>query len=667
MTYRQLKPRALIEPQESKLSDRPLAIIARQSTTAQVKEHEESLKLQVEDARQRFISQGWSEDIITIRIAGNGKKGVSGRLRIDQRAELQETMVDIENGVIRAIGAYSVSRLFRDRHGVQVSVFMETCAKHDVLVILPDKTYDFNNESDITMFTILARFAAVENEQRTKLMKDARHRKALRGEYDGRSLPVGFIVDRVKFLADGRPNPTYGKFIEYEPHSRVVKRLYARFRELDGQFNLLSAEVARMSVVFPDFEDWVPPLNKLRLKKVPGGYHISRVGLLHLLTAIEYAGFWKVDGQLLTDADGVPVINHDAIVPAADWQYAFSRLSFVTLDGLPNHERTHGSTWVPVSKQDSSGSLRGLLTSPLGLVNCSAGRYRVAEQRPGVAQRSNTLVVDVELVDALFQARLSERMYEIDQNKFFYAQLAKLKQQHAKALLTVDEQIARYKKEREGIQNYIKAVGATADVATLQQYNADLLELSAHITELESKKQSAVAEVSSIARIRERLSRMKALLGTDGPTELSKLFIRLACEAIILNKYSSHFITLTIHWAAPFSQTDICFLYRAAGVHQKWSTEDEVDLTRLYPEADRLELYQRFPTRTWQGIVQLAYHLGLTRHTSLNTSGITNPTLSLADWQVFQRYDWDIPTSDSAAYWIYDARNDILETYFRRS
>src|SRR6266852_6578243 len=106
VTYRQLKPRALIEPQESKLSDRPLAIIARQSTTAQVKEHEESLKLQVEDARQRFISQGWSEDIITIRIAGNGKKGVSGRLRIDQRTELQETMADIKAGTCKAVGAY---------------------------------------------------------------------------------------------------------------------------------------------------------------------------------------------------------------------------------------------------------------------------------------------------------------------------------------------------------------------------------------------------------------------------------------------------------------------------------------------------------------------------------------------------------------------------------
>src|SRR5215470_14632267 len=90
MTYRQLKPKTLIEQQESKLSDRPLRIIARQSSTRQIEEHEESMRLQIEDARQRFIAQGWSEDIITIRVAGGGKKGVSGTLRIDQRAELRD-------------------------------------------------------------------------------------------------------------------------------------------------------------------------------------------------------------------------------------------------------------------------------------------------------------------------------------------------------------------------------------------------------------------------------------------------------------------------------------------------------------------------------------------------------------------------------------------------
>ncbi len=652
MAYRQLKPKSLVEPQESKLSDRPLAIIARQSSTKQIEDNPESLKLQIEDARQRFISQGWSEDIITIRVAGGGKKGVSGTLRIDQRSELQETMVDIEAGTCKAVGAYSISRLFRDKYGVQSGTFMEACAKHDVLVILPDKTYDFKNENDVTMFTIYARFAAVENEQRAKLLTDARRRKSLRGDYDGRPLIVGFIVDRDEHSL------TYWKLLEYPPHAKVVRRLYARLRELGGQFNLLAAEVAAMPFVFPDFEEGVSPLNTLQLKKVPGGYHISRVGLMHLLTTVEYAGYWKVGGQVLTDADGTPLVNHDAIVPFSDWQYAFTRLSFTTLDGLPNHERAHGNTWTPVTKQNSSGLLRGLLTSPLGLVNCGGGYYRVAEQRPGVSQRSNTLVIDSALVDKIFQERLSDRMYEIDRNKFFYEQVARLKQQHTRALVSVDEQIVRYKNEREGIQNYIKAVGATADTTTLQQFNAQLLEITANITDLESKKQSAAAEVSSIARIRERLARMKAahaLFGADGPTEHSRRFIRLACEGILLDKYSAHFITLTIIWAAPFRQIDICFIYRPDGARQDWSAQDETDLACLFPEADRMELFERFPTRSWKGIMTWAYRLGLRRSKgSPNTATFLDDSLSLADWRLLQEHGWELPETKYGSYWLYN-------------
>ncbi len=394
MSYRQLKPRQVIptEAQESKLSDRPLALYVRQSKTKQVEENTESLELQLDV--QRFLNQGWNEDIITVRHEGGGKKGVSGTLRIDQRAELQETMIEAKAGIIKAIGAYSVSRLFRDKYGVQSGTFMEICAKHDVLLITHDKTYNFNDSTDRFIFKIQAEMAAKENEDRSKLMNAARHRKSLRGQFDGRPLVVGYIVDRVKLLADGKPNPTYGKFIEYAPHAKVVRRLYARFRELGGQFNLLAAEVARMDIVFPDFEDWVSELDvsKFQLKKVPGGYHISRVGLFHLMTAVEYIGYWKVDGSLLIDGNGEPVANHDAIVPFIDWEYAFTHLSFTTLDGLPNPDRTHGSTWTPANKQEKKGALHGLLTSPLGLVDCSSGHYRIAEQREGHSQRSHRAV-----------------------------------------------------------------------------------------------------------------------------------------------------------------------------------------------------------------------------------------------------------------------------------
>ena len=58
--------------------------------------------------------------------------------------------------------------MFRDKFGVQVGTFMEVCAEYDVLVMLPNRTFDFNNQSDVMMFKLLASVAAMENEQRAK-------------------------------------------------------------------------------------------------------------------------------------------------------------------------------------------------------------------------------------------------------------------------------------------------------------------------------------------------------------------------------------------------------------------------------------------------------------------------------------------------------------------
>ena len=667
MAYRQLKPRTieLVEPVETTLTAEQVTAYLRQSIDFQVLHNTESADLQRTGALRYAVSQGLNADKIVIAHEGDGKRGVSGSLRIDQREKLQEIVAGIKDGTIKVVWAYSVSRLFRDPYGVQVGVFIELCAEHGVKVVIENaKTFDFTNSFDVIMFQFLANIAAKENADRSLLLHQANGRKSSRGEFDGRPLVVGYIVDRVKLLADGKPNPSYGKFIEYVPHARVVRRLYARFRELGGQFNLLAAEVARMPVVFPDFEEWVSLLDvkKLQLKKVPGGYHISRVGLYHLMTAIEYAGYWKYHNALLVDAYEKPIINHVPIVDEADWTYAFTRLSHTDLQGLPNRERAI-RTWVPANKTETRNTLAGILVSPLGIVQNADGKYRVVEQRPGISQRSNTLTVDAELIDAIWQARLIERIGEIDHDEFFEEQLARLKEQHASALVTVPEQIARYKKEREGIQAYIKAVGATADVATLQQFNAQLLEITAQITELEAKKQAAQAEESSLSLLSDRVARMNMLLGHEGGTKQSRNFIRLITEIISLDEYSGHFLTLTIVWRVPFQQVNICYIYRPDGGHQHWSADDEADLARLYPDADRLELLQRFPTRTWMSMYCWAAELGLSRNTRLNTSGITNRSLALADWQLLQQHGWELPSTKYGAYWLYDVKeaNNVIE------
>jgi hypothetical protein len=658
MTYRQLKQRQAIETETNKetaLSDRPVAIIARQSTTRQTQEHTESLKLQVEDAVEQYIQQGWSKEIITVRVAGNGTRGVSAsKLRIDQRAELQDTIADIKAGVIKLVGAYSVSRLFRDKWGIQVGTFMEVCAEYDVLVKIGGRIYNFNDANDRLVFKIEAEFAAKDNELRAKLMTDARKRVSMRGEYDGRPLVVGFVVDRDK------ASSTYGHFLVYEPHACIIRRLYQRYRELGGRFNLLANEVVSMAVVFPDFEGWVNKLDvsKMQLKRVPGGYHISRWSLHKLLMSVEYMGYWKVDGLVLLDATGNPQQTHQAIVDKETWEYAFNRLSEVTLNGELNIERIDARAGWTTSKgkEQAGGLLAGILTSTLGNVRYSNGIYNVAELREGHSQWSNTLSVGATQIDVVFSARMAERlleMHDMGKTDLLRQQLANMEQANKQALVSVDEQLAGYRQKITSIQAYILAVGSTADKETLQEYNEQILDARANLNALEAKKSVTQIEENSMRTL---IKRIEQLTGGDKlqSTVTSRHFIGLACERIELNEYSSHFITLTIVWRAPFQQVDVCYIYREDGNRMEWAEADEFDLSMLYPLVDKRAVLERFPARTWKCITSYARLRGIERYTRVNTSGVSNLSISLRDHELLQANSWSLDSAKKHHYWLYD-------------
>jgi DNA invertase Pin-like site-specific DNA recombinase len=710
MGYSQIKPAqpttAITIKRE--LSDRELYILTRQSTTYQAVNNLESMGLQLNDALSWAEGQGFASSSITVRQEGDGKRGVSGTLRIDQRKELQQTLQDIQSAPkgTTAIRVYSISRLFRDKSGAQVGAFIDICSEYDAIVVTADRVYDFNrNPDDIFMFKLLASLAAKENEQKAKLMLEARFRKTQRGEYDGRPLVVGFVVDRDK------TSPTYNRFIVYEPHAKVVRRLYARFRELGGQFNLLAAEVASMPVVFSNFEEWVSQLdiNKLQLTevcKVHGqlfhdingekrqikgnhcgfkgdgcklvGYHISRVGLSHLMVAVEYIGTWK---YTLNGGTAMLESNHVAIVDYTDWSYAFKALSHTDLQGLPNTDRSTRA-WVPVNKADSRSLLAGILTSPMGSVQNTNGLYRVTELQTGKSQRSCILAVSATLVDLIFHARLMLRLVELHDTgntDFLSQQLKQTEANNTKALVSVDEQLARYRNEKAGIDAFIKAVGSTASPATLMQYNADLLELEANINALEAKKKTAAAEVSGISEL---IRRIREVTGSGfQQTEDSRRFIRLATESITLDEYSAHFLTLTVVWRAPFSQVDVCYIYRQAGGRQEWTSDDEQVLREKYAQSDRAVLLELFPTRTWKSIKAWAYDMGLRRSTDVNTSELKNESLSLADYRLLESNGWSIDNNKLAeerlydfavdakhktyANWLYDIATGLLDTSSR--
>src|SRR5260370_19345009 len=97
-----------------------------------------------------------------------------------------------------------------------------------------------------------------------------------------------------------------------------------------------------MTVVFPDFEEWVDRRNTFqkRRKKVPGGFHISKDGLRLLLTNPAYLGWWIVQSDVISRE------NHPAIIDKENeylFWYAFEHLADYMTDGKENGNRMNGT------------------------------------------------------------------------------------------------------------------------------------------------------------------------------------------------------------------------------------------------------------------------------------------------------------------------------------
>src|SRR6266700_7801264 len=247
---RNFQPRPILQTTDIWNTQLPLAsiwgIYARQSTPAQLIKHTQSTEMQTDDLIAWLIEKSVHEDKIFLFDAD---LGVSGTLRIDQRTGLQELVERILTDEIKAVLVYQVSRLFRDETGVQYNVFANICKEHDCILVTSDgMIFNFRNPMHLKMFRYLAEMAAEYIPQQIKMLHDIRLKKARKCLYAGLGpVPSGYIVDY------RRENPTYHKFIPYEPHAKVVRYLFVRYYALRGNLQLLCRELDTQPVVFPFF------------------------------------------------------------------------------------------------------------------------------------------------------------------------------------------------------------------------------------------------------------------------------------------------------------------------------------------------------------------------------------------------------------------------------
>ncbi len=423
-------------------------IYARQSTVAQLVRNAESTEMQTDDLITWLTGKGVQDGHWKLFDAD---LGVSGTLRIDQRTGLQELLELIKADVIKAVLVYQISRLFRDDTGVQYNTFAEECRKHNCVLVTSDgMVFNFNNRMHKKMFRFLAEYAAEYIPQQIGLLHAARLRKARKGYYAGLgSVPRGYIVDYDK------TSKTYKKLIPYQPHGKRAFELFERYYSLCGDFSALCREVEEMPYVFPYFEQWVDRRNirDKKWKKVPKGYHISKRGLLWLLTNPVYIGWWIIEGDIISTSNHTAIIDKDH--EYLFW-YAFERLSPFKTEGEVNEERSIAPRrFYQRDTVEKYGLLKDRVEAPTGTpirVHLSEGVHTYCRPKTNTKVfDSSDSEIEVNLVDTVFIQRLFTHLRntrDFDGFRIWYEDVVQKQQSHIEI---INSQLAEVENLQEAV------------------------------------------------------------------------------------------------------------------------------------------------------------------------------------------------------------------------
>lgn len=658
-----------------------LALYVRQSSGEQVENNPESFLQQTQELYK--IAKGdlaWpGENIlppfIENRQASDGSwKDASGTLRLDQRPALQALVGYIERDEVKAVLVWLVDRLFRDEDGAEAPAFARICKTHNCLVLTSQgDIFDFTNQRDYKRFL---READVASEFITDYLKGRAHpaRKAvaLRGEYDGRAVTIGFFVEQ-KTVRKRFEQSIPRRYQVWEPHASVVRWLFRRYRELAGNFAALKREVAQKTAeqgyLFPSFPNTMHRPH-IKLRHNGRGYVISDRGLQDLLCNVAYIGwYYNKGGNTIKD-------NHPAIVDEGDFWYAFDRLSPVTVDGeLKTRPATH---FTKVGTDPVPALLYNVLTAdgPYKVyVNQNAGgkggaAYAIIDNKEyyGGDKLGSIAVTDL---DSIVTSHLLAKLEEGKKVRDYYAEMPHfadaLNELENKLVLRfldvakmqgsltagIDAQIAEYTQEAESLDRTLHFGAKALDGKTIEQYAGRLAKLRRSLDQLETKRTRLHKEQAELQEFTDRLGDVPATW-EKWSVEKRRRFIELATEKITLKRVARNWLQLEIAWFWPDEPHSLCYIWQRK-TSDAWTAEENTLLCTLYPTADRAILLTALPDRSWTAIQHQAYRLHIFRPwdvRAVNSSGL-HKYLSLEDQAFMESVGivFDTEHADVHAWW----------------
>jgi DNA invertase Pin-like site-specific DNA recombinase len=599
--------------------DRPAAIYYRQSSDAQIGNI--NTTLQTVDMFERLVRQGWARDNILMI---DMDAGISGSKKISERPGLSRLMELIENGDIGLVAAQDVDRFFRDITQIQTNIFIDACKRNHVRVMTQRTVYDFTHPTmgayDMKNFREEAQAAAdyLEYHIRGRL---GRSREYLvdQGLWSGRSVAFGYMVDLRRKLPDGSRNPTYKKYVPFEPCAAVVRAYFSIFKRCNRNLKQTWEYIEEHGPFVPEnVEELVPEGFKINLIVKHRSPHTGRVmhsysGLQSMFTNVVYLGHWVKKGVILY------YHNHEALVNEDDFMCAFNALSDVDFHGDPNpnympqrpfvrHDRAKRGCQPPVYaglvfSDDVEGAPRRRMYSSYNHINDNYA-YVLSNLRSEMVFRVKADWLD-EAIDRLLLQRLEATTLD---ETAWQAALESTRRDGYGEVRRMENEIRNAERTKVAIMENLKTLQNSEMVRQLQaSYEANertIVRLMAELTEL----QSGSRQRQSLLDMRPVLEKIISNWGAVPAENRRELFEALASYVNVteLDRLNRR---MTIHWRDG-STSD--FDFRRGAKRVFWSEEELNHMRQMVETAvPQWQIMKTFPDCNWNMIVlRYLYHFG---------------------------------------------------------
>ncbi len=608
---------------------RPVVQYIRQSSLAQVRRNRQSYEQQDSDLRRKLVhGYGWKDtdtDIIKI----DADQGKSGTKRRDERTGLGQLYTLLEQDKAGAVATFDISRLYRVLSKAEYGAFCDLVLERNIPVITDSRIY-WPNQTDNNQLADDFRLAAMYVEDFIKGKVNAAKYRHIQYDvsYGGNAIPFGYIVPTLGRTKDVAPVKSY---VVYEPHARLVRWLFRRFRELGGNLPLLGKELKQIDFRFPPFEPGIAYHVSLR-QDPDGSFPLrSRDALIGILTNVAYIGWYlfsrkdEETGEKLTTI--VSKQAHDAIILMDDFLFAYARLSSVSLDGIEQErkprERRYGGATALLDGIVASGDI------PVYVLN----KQYVAQPRNN-GWKTQELVVDVANIDDALAPALVALLARIEQERrdglreALRKQVEDIRKANQKRADEYDATLARIDKEIGNAEMARRVCQQEGDENGYREATRQLVQLRKDRSAVEAKASQASTEARDLADCHDLLDCAIRDWETMA-AEKRKRLVKLLMPAADMTAPSPHFIHLQCLFVSPINAMMELYIYRKHGSRHVWMDSELDTLQALFPVATKGDIMQALPDCSWVAINQKAQKMGLHR----DAPYVLEPALTWSDTQ----------------------------------